>query len=56
LARNLKGRDHSEHIWEHNIIMDFMEIDWKGVDSMHLIQNRGQWQVLANMVMILQVP
>jgi hypothetical protein len=37
--------------WEGNIRMDCREIVWKGVDWMHLAQDRDQWQVLVNMVM-----
>jgi len=31
--------------------MDFREIGWEGVDWMHLVQDRDQWQALVNMVM-----
>jgi hypothetical protein len=44
------------HGWEDNIKVDLKEIGWKGVDWMHLAEDRGQWQVLVNMVMKLQVP
>jgi len=41
---------------EDNIRIDLKEIGWKGVDRMHLVQNRDQWWVVANMVMNLWVP
>jgi hypothetical protein len=41
---------------EDNIIMDFREIGWKGMDWIHLAQDRDQWQVLVNTVMNLLVP
>jgi hypothetical protein len=44
------------HRWEDNIRMDLMEMAWEGVDWMHLIQDRDQWQDLVNMTMNLQVP
>jgi hypothetical protein len=37
--------------WDDNIRTDFREIDWEGVDSVHLAEDRDQWQVLVNMVM-----
>jgi hypothetical protein len=36
--------------------MDLREMEWEGVDLMHLAQNRDQWQELVNMVMNLWVP
>jgi len=39
-----------------NIRMDLWEIGWKGVDWIHLAQDRDQWQDLANMVMNFWVP
>jgi hypothetical protein len=29
--------------WDDNIGMDLGEIEWEGVDWMHLAQDRGQW-------------
>jgi hypothetical protein len=44
--RNLKGRDHLEGRrrcrWENNIRTDFREIEWDGVEWMHLAQDRDQ--------------
>jgi hypothetical protein len=34
--------------------MDLREIGWEGVDWMHLVQDRNQWQALVNPVMNLQ--
>jgi hypothetical protein len=48
---NLKGRDHSidlRHRQEDNIRMNLSETGWKGVDWMHLVQDRDQWQTLVN--------
>jgi hypothetical protein len=37
--------------WEDNITMDLREIEWEGVDWMHLVQDRDQWWVLVNTIM-----
>jgi hypothetical protein len=42
--------------WEDNIKMDLKEIGWEGVDWIHQVQDRVQWQALMNMVMKLCVP
>jgi hypothetical protein len=39
---------------EDNIIMDFMEMVWKGVDWMNLAQDRDQWPAFVNTVMDLR--
>jgi len=31
--------------------MDLGEIQWKGVDQLHLIQDRDHWQALVSTVM-----
>jgi 4-hydroxyphenylpyruvate dioxygenase-like putative hemolysin len=31
--------------------MDLRELEWKGVDFMHLAQDRNQWQALVNTIM-----
>jgi hypothetical protein len=36
--------------------MDLGELEWEGVDLIHLAQDREQWRVLMNTVMILRVP
>jgi hypothetical protein len=36
--------------------MDCKKIGWKGVDWIHLAQDRVQWWALVNMVMNLWVP
>jgi hypothetical protein len=57
-AENLKGRDHSEDLgvkWEDNIKIDFREMGWKGVDWVHLAQDRDQWLALVNTVINLRV-
>jgi hypothetical protein len=42
--------------WEDNIRMDLREIEWKGVDWIHLAQDRYQWQAPVNMIMNLWAP
>jgi len=42
--------------WEDNIRIDLREIGWKGVDWIHLTQNRNKWWALVNMAMNLWVP
>jgi hypothetical protein len=37
-----------------NIKMSLREIAWKGVDWMHLVQDRDQWRALVNTVMNLR--
>jgi hypothetical protein len=32
--------------WEDNIKRDLKEIGWKGVDCIHLVQDRDQWWAL----------
>jgi hypothetical protein len=36
--------------------MDLREIVWKGVDLIHLAQDRNQWWVVVNIVMNVWVP
>jgi hypothetical protein len=48
-SENLKGRDHLEDL-------DLREIRRKGVDWIHLTQDRDQWRAVVNTVMNLQVP
>jgi hypothetical protein len=31
------------HRWEYNIRMDLMDVGWKVVDWMHLVQDRDLW-------------
>jgi hypothetical protein len=37
--------------WEDNIKMDLREIEWEGVDWMHLAWHRDQWWDLVNAIM-----
>jgi hypothetical protein len=39
-----------------NIKMDLREIGWVVMDWINLAQDREQWRVLVNTVMIIQVP
>jgi hypothetical protein len=41
--------------WEDDIRKDLREIEWQGVDWMHLAQHRYQWRTLVNTVMNLRV-
>jgi hypothetical protein len=45
----------SKHRWE-NTRMDLREIEWEGVDWMHLAQVKDQWLAFVKMIMNLQVP
>jgi len=36
--------------------MDVRETGWKGVDWMHLAQDRDHWRAVVDMVMNLRVP
>jgi len=36
--------------------MDLREIEWEGVDWMHLAQDSDQWRDLVNTIMNLRVP
>jgi hypothetical protein len=44
---NLKGRERPlgrpRHTWEDNIRMDLTEVDWEGVDWIHMAQDNEQW-------------
>jgi hypothetical protein len=42
--------------WEDYISTDLREIEWKGVDWMHLVEDRDQWRTVVNTVMYLRVP
>jgi hypothetical protein len=39
-----------------NIKIDLREIEWDGVDSIDLDQDREQWRALVNAVLNLRVP
>jgi hypothetical protein len=41
---------------EDNIKIDLREIEWGGMDCIHLGQDRDQWEVLVNTVLNLRVP
>jgi hypothetical protein len=42
--------------WENNIIIDFREIGWGGMDWIDLSYDRDQWRAAVNTVMNLRVP
>jgi hypothetical protein len=39
-----------------NFKMDLREIEWDGMDLIHLAQERDQWRALTNMVINFWVP
>jgi hypothetical protein len=41
---------------EDNIGMDLREVEWEGVNWMHLAHDRDQWRAVVNTVMNLWVP
>jgi len=41
---------------EDNIRKDSKEIDWEGVDWIHLALSRGKWRAVSNTVMNLRFP
>jgi hypothetical protein len=41
---------------EDNIRMDLREIEWGGMDWIHLAQDRDQWRAVVNTVRNLRVP
>jgi hypothetical protein len=47
-GKNQLGR--TRRRWEHNVRMD-LTIGWKGVDWIHVAQDRDQWRAIVNMVM-----
>jgi hypothetical protein len=51
----MKGTDHLEdrHGWEDNIRV---ETGCEGMDCIHLVQDRDQWQYLVDAVINIQVP
>jgi hypothetical protein len=40
--------------WEDGIKMDVREIDWGGVEWIHLAQDRDRWRAVVNAVMNLR--
>jgi hypothetical protein len=51
---NLKGRDHLHNSSTDGRIilkMDCKEIDWEGVDWIHMTHDRDHWQALVNTVL-----
>jgi hypothetical protein len=58
LVENPEGKrpfGRSRRRWKDNIRMDLLEIGWKGVELMHVAQNRDQWRATVNTVMNLRV-
>jgi hypothetical protein len=52
----MNGRDHSKDLGVDGKIMTRREIEWKGVDWIHLAQDRDQRRAVVNTVMNLRVP
>jgi hypothetical protein len=58
LVRKLKGKipfGSPRYRLDYNAKLDLRQIGWEGVDLIHLVQDRHQWQALVNMVMNLWV-
>jgi hypothetical protein len=36
--------------------MDLREMGWRGMDWIHLAQDRGKWRALVNTIMNLRIP
>ena len=53
-GKRLLGRP--RHRWEDNIMMDFQEVAYGGMDWIKLAQDRDRWRGLVNAVMNIQVP
>jgi hypothetical protein len=55
---NLKEGDYLEDLGVDGKVlgMDLTEIEWKGVDRIHLTHDRDQWWALVNTIMNLRVP
>jgi hypothetical protein len=54
LVRKPEGKrplGRSRRRWEDNIRMDISGTGWKGVDLIHLVQDRDQWQAFDDTVM-----
>jgi hypothetical protein len=45
----------TRHRWVDNIKMDLREIEWDGMDRIHVAQDRDQWRALVNTVLNLRV-
>jgi len=41
---------------EDNIKMDLREVDWEGVDWIHMAQDTDQWRTLGKTVFNIRVP
>jgi hypothetical protein len=48
------GRPRRE--WKDNIRMTVREVGWKGVDWIHLDQDRDQWRAVVNKLMSFRIP
>jgi hypothetical protein len=58
LVRKPEGRislGRPRHRWN-NIKMDLTEIEFEGVDWIHLAQDRDRWRAVVNTVMSIMVP
>jgi hypothetical protein len=45
----------SRRRWEDNIEMELKKLKWKGVDWIHVAQDRDRWQAVVITIMNLQV-
>jgi hypothetical protein len=44
------------YIWDDNFQTDLEELGQKGVDLIHLAQDKGEWRAVIKMIMNLRVP
>jgi len=58
LVRKPEGKrslGRSRHRWQ-DIRMDLREVEWEGVNWIHLAQDRDQWRAVVNTVINLRGP
>jgi hypothetical protein len=56
LSERKRSFRRSRHGVEDNIRVDLKGVGWRGVDWIHLAQNRDQWQALGSAVIKIRVP
>jgi len=55
MAGTCSTRGRPRRKWEDKIRMDLREIEWEGVDWMHLAQDMNQWRAVVYMATNLRV-
>lgn len=56
MVRKLTKLARPRQRWDNDINIYLQETKWKGVDFIHLVQDKEQWWTLVKTVMNLQVP